>query len=211
MTTFSRYLAGLAFFCTLSVSAINCEINENTYRDSCAPSRDEHCGSMCDRLLGCRSITTEQLDACASACEQRIDSREAQDGASCVIEDACRSLSAYADRCPAAPLPAGGGAHVDPPPDGAGSGGGSPSEGAGGSTSSGAGGAPEACRDNHDCAANEDCIQGACLARCDASCECGQGESCVDRYCHSDAPPPPSCASNCDCPQGMTCTDSVCR
>lgn len=82
---------------------------------------------------------------------------------------------------------------------------GAPQGNAGGSQ-----GTPGACADNHDCALGDDCVGGQCLPRCKASCECQKGASCVEGYCHDDAPPPQSCVVDCECPSGQRCDGGIC-
>ena len=68
------------------------------------------------------------------------------------------------------------------------------------------------CRSTLECGLDQDCVEGECLTRCAASCNCPAGLTCdeTDDYCR-DLPIPESCTTDCDCPGGYECSqDDVC-
>jgi hypothetical protein len=66
------------------------------------------------------------------------------------------------------------------------------------------------CSHDEHCAASEGCLNGACHARCQASCECRLGDVCESGLCVTPPPASMSCESDCDCPAGDQCLASVC-
>lgn len=195
-----RLAAIIAFSSVVALSGPGCEIITNSQHGGGAP--EDVCGAMCDRLLACHAIRVEGLGDCLSGCDDRLASepQKTAAGCQCVTADVCRPLGGY--HCPGAPLPSGAGT---------GGSGSSSSSSSGSSSSSSSSGALGSCSDNHDCAVDQDCIQGACLVRCTASCECAKAESCVAGYCRTAMPPPVSCKVSCDCPKGMSCVAGACH
>ncbi len=65
---------------------------------------------------------------------------------------------------------------------------------------------PEECPNDDDCTPTDPPDKQAC----NASCECAEGEQCIEGFCTPDAPPPVSCNADCECPSGETCADGIC-
>jgi hypothetical protein len=191
----TTFLWSMGIFAAISCSMFGC--HNNTYYCEggyCTTGEDmdgdaaKVCVGFCDRLATCGIISSAEKGDCQSTCGDRYhEAPEATEaGCTCVEQDACREVPDY--DCPGAPLPDDG----DVPPVGGSSGGGT------------------TCQINHDCGANEDCIAGACLSRCDQSCQCAEGAICVGGYCQANVPPPMSCTVDCDCPQGQSCVNGAC-
>ncbi len=216
--------AGLAFGGLVS----GCHI-ENHDGDVTPDSRDE-CGDFCLRLYDCGSLSSDAFGACADQCTSKLqaDPDRTVAGCDCVLDDECRALNDY--QCPGAPIPISPGVGSGTNSAGNGdasdggatssSGGSTSSNGgatssSGGSTSSNggatssSGGSALGCQGGYDCAADEDCVDGACRQRCSASCQCPTDLSCVDHYCRSSTPPP-MCTVDCECASGQHCVNGSC-
>lgn len=115
------------------------------------------CFVFCEKLAECGTLEVAAQDACIDNCHAKHDFTPAltEQGATCVIDQACKALTAY--DCPGAPFPPSSVGD-----EGAGgSGGSSGSAGSGGSGGSG-GSQPVSCQGDCDCPSGTTCQQGVC-------------------------------------------------
>jgi len=81
-----------------------------------------------------------------------------------------------------------------------------------GSTTGATTGSAGTCSSNSDCSLTQGCVNGVCLNRCNASCDCAANEVCSDDgYCQVQPPPQQTCDTDCDCPSGHTCVNNLCQ
>jgi Cys-rich repeat protein len=177
-----------------------CEIHEEGYSEGWAdgggyyPPGDYYgdpaiCSDYCSKLVSCGAVELGDFDACMGVCNASFgtDPGSTESACLCTLQQSCDEVED--EPCEGTPVPPGdgsGGAGGD------GAGGlGAGGDGAGGDGAGGDGGGPAG-------------------QPCTASCECPQGESCVEGYCTAGEPPPPSCETNCDCPAGEVCQAGAC-
>jgi len=223
--------SGLVFSALIS----GCHIENHDGEVTSGPG--DTCGDFCLHLYDCGSLSGDHIGSCVDQCtgQMRADHDRTVDGCDCVMDDECRPLGDY--HCSGAPIPTspGDGSSTNSGGSSAASGGGSASNMGGtssssggsstnnggasnsggsssssGGTSSSGGGTTLGCQGGYECAADEDCVDGACRQRCSASCECPTDLSCVDHYCRSSEPPP-KCTVDCECASGQHCSNGACR
>ena len=179
-----------------------------TSGETLADRAENACLDYCGHLIECDIIATHSLDVCMDLCAQRYEQDESTGiiGTHCVATASCESGAISA--CGFDPVPADSGGDDRET--------GTSDDDAGGMAgASGGGGSPfgegASCLRNHDCALDEDCVEGVCLARCAASCQCDEGLACLDQYCRLPEEPRSSCETDCDCMSGLSCVDGRCE
>jgi hypothetical protein len=194
-----------------SACALACEISVNEAHDepfddwdddsSLSERAADTCDAYCLELIDCGALSDGAFVGCRDHCVEKYEEDEdtVYDGCSCVMDAQCEAE--VANECEGAPLPG-----IFPGGDGT-----------GGSTTgtwgvSDGGQSPGLdCSVDHDCAIGEDCIEGSCMPRCVASCQCDEGQACVDGYCDQPEEPVVMCANDCDCSSGESCVDGLCK
>lgn len=172
--------------------------------DDASDGYDE-CVAYCRALIDCDFIADASFNTCFDLCWEEYYEDEVAGivGTHCVATASCDREEIA--ECGFSPVPlvgsSGDGDDDDP-------------AGMGGGTSDVDPDPPEpdvkSCEVHHDCALNEDCVEGACLPRCAASCQCSEGMACDEGYCRLPEEPAVTCETDCDCTSGESCTDGTC-
>lgn len=195
--------------------------DDDVHQPSLQERAREACEPYCLKLIQCDAISDSSLAACLDLCVDRYkkDEYEVSAGCTCVDQRSCEDPQIA--NCEGDPIPGvwdDGMPDLDPglggaSGDGDGDAGGTSGDGDGGTgaTSGDGDGDAETCKTNHECALASDCIDGQCLARCAASCQCQEGEACVAGYCQLPDDPADKCDDDCDCTSGERCVSGSCR
>jgi hypothetical protein len=166
------------------------------------------CQPYCFKLVECGAISDASYSTCLSICVDRYEQKEedVEQGCSCVSEQLCGSNAI--EQCEGDPLPfvwEDGDDSLTP------GFGGTTGDGDGDGDGDGVSPDGPSCSINHDCAAGSDCMDGVCLARCAASCQCDDGQACDGGYCQTPEVPAVQCETDCDCTSGERCLDGACQ
>ncbi|MFT3921580.1 MAG: hypothetical protein QM778_03500 [Myxococcales bacterium] len=224
-----RVLGLLGVMAWLAVASGGCTITNCDEGAICLGDDDvrARCRATCERLEDCGELDAYQRAGCIDACDDQGDDSRSEDFGECVDETSCGRLVRVCGQPPfAIPVPGHGDGDGDgdapifecdagspephdsgtpPPVSDAGK---EPSHDAGSDPHPDAGSG--ACQLDGDCADSEGCRDGACHAKCVASCQCRLGDVCEEGLCVSPPPVTMSCETDCDCPSGDQCTNKVC-
>jgi hypothetical protein len=174
------------------------------------------CDPYCLELIECGALSESAFVSCRELCVKRFleDETGVSEGCACVQAAACDGQAASA--CEGDPLPGilgdnSGGDQSGVPNVSSDDGTGSGSASGGAAADGGGDDSAVACSIHHDCASGEDCVAETCQLRCAASCQCDEGQACIEGYCAEPEAPAVTCQDDCDCTSGEQCTEGSCQ